>query len=225
MSNYQSVAGTFMPFSKEEQDKMVKDFLGKVENALIPGTVRAIIVPHAGYIYSGQVAAYGYKQIAQSVAEEVILVGPSHREYFAGAVEEITDHSVEVQVPFIRNVLPRAKIYPLVYGEIDYQKLAKKIREKITKKSILVISSDLSHYYPYDLANKIDGIANQAIPNLDLETVKTKVEACGITGIVALMLLAKELNWTGKLIKYLNSGDTSGDKSSVVGYGSYAFYG
>lgn len=222
--NYQSVAGSFMPSSEKEQNEMVNDFLGKVKDVLIPGTIKAIIVPHAGYIYSGIVAAYGYKLLKDKNFESVILVGPSHREYIVGIAEEIVDHSVEVQLPFIRNVLPKAKIHPLVYGEINYQGLAREIKGKVNDQSIIIISSDLSHYYPYDLAKTIDETANQAIPLLDLDTVKTKVEACGITGILALLTIACELNWKGKLIKYLNSGDTGGDKSSVVGYGCYIFY-
>lgn len=223
-NNYQSVAGSFMPFSEKDQDGIVKDFLERIGDNSVPGKIKAIIVPHAGYIYSGIVAAYGYKLLMNKNFENVILVGPSHREYIEGVVEEIADHSVEVQLPFIRYVLPKAKIYPMVYGEINYQGLAKEIKKKMKEQSVIVISSDLSHFYPYNLAKTIDRIANQAIPQVDLEMVKTKVEACGITGILALLFIAKELNWKGKLIKYLNSGDTGGDKSSVVGYGSYLFY-
>ncbi len=223
-NNYQSVAGSFMPFSERDQDGIVKDFLEKIEDNSVPGNIKAIIVPHAGYIYSGIVAAYGYKLLMDKNFENVILVGPSHREYIEGIVEEIADHSVEVQLPFIRNVLPKAKIYPMVYGEINYQELAEEIKKKIKDHSVIVISSDLSHFYPYDLAKTIDEIANQAIPLIDAETVKTKVEACGITGILALLTVAQEFKWKGKLLKYLNSGDTGTDKSSVVGYGSYLFY-
>jgi predicted class III extradiol MEMO1 family dioxygenase len=222
--NYQSIAGMFMPYSQKEQDDMVTDFLNKTEDISVQGTIKAIIVPHAGYIYSGIIAAYGYKLLREKHFEKVILVGPSHREHFLGVAEEIVDHSVEVQLPFIRNVLPKAIIFPLVYGEIDFKILAKIIQERMKTDDIIIVSSDLSHYYPYDLANKLDRVANQSIPIGDLETVRTKVEACGITGILALLTIAKKLNWKGKLLKYLNSGDTGTDKSSVVGYGSYLFY-
>lgn len=224
MINYQSVAGSFMPYSEREQDDMVNDFLLNAEDVSIPGTIKAIIVPHAGYIYSGIVAADGYKLLQEKNFESVILVGPSHRENFPGILEEIIDHSVEVQLPFIRNVLPNAKIYPLVYGETVYQKLAGEVKKRMNDKSVIVISSDLSHFHPYNQAITVDEIANRAIPQVDVETVKTKVEACGIMGILALLTIAQELNWQGKLLKYLNSGDTGTDKSSVVGYGCYLFY-
>lgn len=224
MINYQSVAGSFIPYSEREQDDMVNDFLKKVEALSVSGNIKALIVPHAGYIYSGIVAAYGYKLLEEKTFESIILIGPSHREYFPGILEEIIDHSVEVQLPFIRNVLPNAKIYPLVYGEIAYQKLAGEVKKRMNGKSVIIISSDLSHFHTYNQAITVDEIANRAIPQVDVETVKTKVEACGITGILALLTIAQELNWQGKLLKYLNSGDTGMDKSSVVGYGCYLFY-
>lgn len=222
--NYQSVAGTFMPKTEEEQDKMVRNFLSGAYNFPNKEKLRAMIVPHAGYIYSGKVAAYGYKQLIGRNINKVILVGPSHREYFTGVIEEICDHSVEVQLPFIRNVLPQAEVLPIVYGEIEGSELAKIIENKADEKSVIIVSSDLSHYYPYKTACLLDGVANKAIPAADFKKVEEEVEACGKTGIMALLHIAQKSSWRGKLFIYKNSGDTAADKSAVVGYGCYGFY-
>ncbi|MBI4990510.1 AmmeMemoRadiSam system protein B [Candidatus Gottesmanbacteria bacterium] len=222
--DYQSVAGTFMPETLDEQDKMVREFLANVPYFSNKEKLKTIIVPHAGYIYSGEVAAYGYKQLIGSGFTKIILVGPSHRVNFSGIIEEICDHSVEVQLPFIRNVLPQAEILPIVYGEIEGSELAKIIEHKADEKSVIIVSSDLSHYYPYKTACLLDDIANKAIPSADLKKVEEEVEACGKTGIMALLHIAQKSSWRGKLFIYKNSGDTAADKSAVVGYGCYGFY-
>lgn len=222
--NYQSVAGSFIPETLDEQDKVVREFLASAPNFSNKEKLKAIIVPHAGYIYSGKIAAYGYKQLIGRNINKVILIGPSHREYFTGVTEEICDHSVEVQIPFLRNVLPRAEILPIVYGEIESGELAKIIKDKTGEQSVVIVSSDLSHYYPYETACLIDEIANKAIPNKNLKEVEERVEACGKTGIMALLHIAQKSSWRGKLFIYKNSGDTAADKSAVVGYGCYGFY-
>lgn len=222
--SYQSVAGTFMPDSIEDQDREVRGYLERAKRFPHGKKIKAIIVPHAGYIYSGQVAAFGYKQLDHSGAGKVILIGPAHREYHQNILEEIADHSVEVQIPFLRNVVPGAKIVPMVYGDIDYEILAEKINYELDSSGIIVVSSDLSHYYPYEEAVRLDGLANKFIPDLNLERVERDVEACGKTGILALMLIARDNKWKGRFLDYENSGDSAGDKSAVVGYGCYGFY-
>lgn len=219
---YQSVAGQFYPESKTEQKTMVEKLLKAAKEVKIPGKIKGLVVPHAGWIYSGIVAAVGYKALDKFYSS--ILVGPSHREYFAGVKEKICDHSVEVQLPFLREVVPEAKIIPLVYSEVDYRGLAKVIEQRLDNNTIIIVSSDLSHFYPYDLAVQIDSRANKYIPELNIKKVEKEVEACGKTGILALMTLAKKFGWKGIFLDYKNSGDTAGDKTSVVGYGCYAFY-
>lgn len=223
---YQSVAGQFFPEDKIEQAEMVKKFLEAAKEVKIPGAVKGIVVPHAGWTYSGIVAGAGYNMLSKNYSSnnKIILVGPSHREYFAGIKEEICDHSVEVQLPFLKEIAPLAKVQPIVYGEIELKDLAQKIEQKLDKNTIIIVSSDLSHYYPYEMARKIDSAANKFIPELNLDKIENEVEACGKTGIMALILLAKKFGWKGILLDYQNSGDTAGDKSSVVGYGCYGFY-
>lgn len=224
--SYQSVAGQFFPENKKEQQEMVRKFLKEAKEVKISGKIKGLIVPHAGWIYSGIVAAAGYKQVSsrRNKNTKIILVGPSHREYFSGVKEGIFDHSVEVQIPFLQEVAPKAKIIPLVYGQITPEDLAREIEKNLDENSIVIVSSDLSHFYPYDLAVKIDTAANKYIPELNIKKVESEVEACGKVGISAIIHLSKKKGWKAKLLDYKNSGDTAGGKDSVVGYGCYCFY-
>lgn len=227
MTNYQSVAGQFFPESPEEQQEAVRQYLKEAKNVVVNGKIKALIVPHAGWVYSGVVAAAGYKKLITKnlkLKTNIILIGPSHRESFRGVVEGVLDHSVEVQIPFIKEVLTDSEVVSLVYGDINYLDLSEEIKKRITENSIIIVSSDLSHYYPYGIAVKIDSNANKFIPEIDIENTIKKVEACGITGILALLTIAKEQKWKGKLLDYKNSGDTTREMVSVVGYGCYTFY-
>lgn len=250
-----AVAGFFYPSNKEELKNQIESFL---RNSSISFNERpkAIIVPHAGYIYSGQVAAFGYSSSKDFPVDNVVIVGPSHFFSFSGAalsparkwqtplgfveinnsyfsnpkiLKEMEmphkkEHSIEVQVPFIQYVFPKTKIVPISTGIVDSEMLAKEIMSALSENDLLVVSSDLSHYYPYEEAIKIDEVANKSIPDLDFDSVENYVEACGKTGILVCMYIAKKKKWKGKLLSYANSGDTAGDKSSVVGYGCYAFF-
>ena len=133
------------------------------------------------------------------------------------------EHSIEVQLPFLQEVLEDFEILPIATGEIDHEELAEKIEKLIDDDTVIIVSSDLSHYYTYKKAMEIDALANEVIPNLDIEKT-VEVEACGKTGILALMQLAKKNKWKAKIVDYKTSGDTAGDKSKVVGYGCYVFY-
>lgn len=227
---YKSAAGQFFPKDLNGQKEMIGKFLANAKDVQVKGIIKGLIVPHAGWMYSGIVAASGYQQLKLQISnnklikDKIILVGPSHKEYFLGIKESVCDHSVEVQIPFIKEVMPGSKIISLVYGDIKYQDLSAEIKHRLTGNSVIIVSSDLSHYYPYETAKKTDNYANNYIPKLDIENTIDKVEACGITGILALLNIAKETNWKGELLDYKNSGDTAGDKDSVVGYGCYAFY-
>jgi hypothetical protein len=247
-----SVAGMFYPEDNKELREIVNDFLKNVPKTDVK-KLRGLIVPHAGYSYSGRTAAYGYKILEGMKDVRVVLLGPSHVYPFTGAslsdydywetplgnveVEKIKsdfllnvsgyhdqEHSIEVQLPFLQRTLENFKIIPIVIGCADPEKLADSLMEFIDKNTIIIASSDLSHYYPYDKAKKIDENANIYIPKLDIKNVYEKVEACGKIPILTLMHIAKLKNWKAKKIYYENSGDTSGDKSRVVGYGCYAFY-
>jgi len=263
-----AVAGTFYPADKDTLSSMIDEFLGNAEKKKISGKLKAIIAPHAGYIYSGIVAAAGYnliKGLDQDKKWKVVLLGPSHFvpfynaavpesdtwEFPSGNVEvkniinELKDmpdfkedelmikpmeepftqeHSLEVQVPFLQKTLKNFTLYPLCLGEFNPSVLADQLKKFVEQKDvILVISSDLSHYYPYEEAIKIDENANQFIPQLNIDEVGRKAEACGMKGVLTCMHLAQELGWKAHLIDYKNSGDTAGDKAQVVGYGCYAF--
>jgi len=249
-----AVAGSFYPEDKDELQHVIKGFLDEAKNfKLAP---KCIIVPHAGYSYSGVVAAFGFKQLKNLEKKnwKVLLLGPSHYYPFYGLcyanfdywqtplgkikaekpnlkeselLFEFTEahepeHCLEVQLPFLQNVLDHFSIIPLLVGEVEPEKAANELSRIIDEDSILVISSDLSHYHSYEQAIKIDSIANSAIPKLDIEAAQ-KIEACGKIPILIAMYLAKKLGWMGHFLDYKNSGDTSGLKARVVGYGAYAF--
>ena len=249
-----AVAGMFYPSGKKELYEMVSAFIKNADKINIGGKIKALIVPHAGYIYSGIVAAHGYKLLEGKNFKKVILVGPSHYFGFKGAAFDSSDywetplgkiriarekerdiikkikevheeeHSLEVQLPFLQFVLKDFELLPIATCHVNSEELAKEIGMLLGVDDLLIASSDLSHFYNYDKALKIDGYASEFIPKLGIASVERNVEACGKTGIIALMHIAKNKKWKCRLVKYLNSGDTSGNKESVVGYGCYVFY-
>ena len=135
----------------------------------------------------------------------------------------LAEHSIEVQLPFLQSVGKNFTIVPLLCGNVDPAELANAIMDEIGERTVVIASSDLSHYNQYDRAVKIDRIANEAVPALDIARFEKEGDACGKTAILTLMHIAKRKKWTGKLLDYRNSGDTAGPKSEVVGYGCYAF--
>lgn len=247
--------GSFYPGDSVELGKVVDGFLSEAKSTVLPnGTeLKAIIVPHAGYEYSGIVAGAGYKLLRSSFKDEKIksvVLGPSHYAAFEGVITDDNDywetplgkvkvdksrrvgrlgevggeHSIEVQVPFLQKSLKDFEVLPLMYGDIKCKKLSEMLLPLADENTVFVVSSDLSHYYTYDEAVGIDKASNEFIPKMDIERAESDVEACGKTGILALMLLGKKLEWKGIFLDYRNSGDTGGEKSRVVGYGAYAFY-
>lgn len=243
------VAGSFYPKNKKDLEKMIVSFLENIKTEKI--NAKGFIMPHAGYIYSGKVAAFGYKIIKSLKVKRVILLGPSHFIPFVGSsistcefwetplgkvkVEKVKtkffnfpeahkyEHSIEVQLPFLQKVLDNFIIIPISIGYDDYNFIANQIEKLIDNKTIIIASSDLSHYHSYETAIKIDEKANKSIPNLDIKNAK-KIEACGKIAILSLMKVAISNKWVGKKLFYANSGDITGDKNQVVGYGCYAFY-
>jgi len=252
-----AVAGSFYPDDAEELKKMITDFLNKAKPKKVKN-LKALIVPHAGYIYSGPVAAYGYKLLEKGQFKKVIGVGPSHYGAFPGASEDDStgwqtplgtvktgrlskfakpntigcypqahapEHSLEVQLPFLQMTLGNEfTFYPLLTGAVTPALLADALEPAMDDDTLLLVSSDLSHYHPYGDATRIDKIANEAIPKLDLKKGEL-IDACGRVGILAAIQIARSKNWSSTLLDYRNSGDTAGPKSGVVGYGAYAFYG
>lgn len=248
-----AVAGSFYPGQKEILESKIRQLLSEAKSVSLPGKLRALIVPHAGYEYSGIVAAAGYKLIKGHQQKKIVLIGPSHFACFEGgglcddlawqtplgvvkihslakgrmlrfieaAHEE--EHALEVQLPFLQMLVHDFTIVPILTGEVEARELAEEIIPCLDEHTLLIASSDLSHFHTYQEAIELDHMANTAIPALDLEAMEA-VEACGKTAILTLMIIAKRLGWKGKLIDYKNSGDTSGDRDQVVGYGCYGFY-
>jgi len=133
------------------------------------------------------------------------------------------EHSGEVQIPFLQRVLKDFELVPVIYGQVDPAEVAKALEPVLDDSTVIVASSDLSHYHPYEQARQLDQRCVDAICALDLEKMASQ-EACGRGPILTLMHLAKSRGWQVKLLDFRNSGDTSGDKSRVVGYAAIAFY-
>jgi MEMO1 family protein len=254
-----AVSGAFYPEKKDELLKMLAGFFASSTDKNI-SNIKAIIVPHAGYVYSGYIAANGFKQIENyKNIERVIVIGPSHHEYLnnlglshadvwqtpLGQIELDKDfinkldafdgfdyndtaheqeHSVEVEIPFLQTIIKNNwKLVPIVAGVVSDENIkssAKNLNSIIDDKTLLVISSDLSHYYTRDVAKKLDQKCIDSITSLNFDK---KCEACGEIGIKLLIEIAKLNNWKSEIIKYGDSGDASGDNSQVVGYLSAIF--
>ena len=267
-----AVSGTFYPDDPKTLKRDVEGYLANAVFENVGGPIIGLISPHAGFMYSGPVAAYGYKAVQGSSYDTVVVIAPSHRAYFEGAAiqdkggyktplgviaidEEIADailresgdvtsdtrphtmeHSLEVQLPFLQVVLKTFKLVPLIMGVQDVrtcERLADSIYEvlRASGKRVLVVgSTDLSHYHPYAQANKLDNTLVHDLEKYDLRALeedfeKERFEACGYGPIIITMMVSKKMGATkSRVLKYLNSGDTSGDKSGVVGYVSSVFY-
>lgn len=251
-----AVAGLFYPSDPTTLRGMVEAMLKQtqVTDASGDAHLRAMIVPHAGYIYSGSTAAAAYAQLKQLAdkVRHVVIVGPAHRFgiHGVGLVEadgmatplgtiplwqeglavaqaqpgvvvsmaaHAKEHSLEVQLPFLQVVLPEADVLPLVAGWVEPEVVANVLEALWDQPEMLVvISSDLSHYHPYTRAQELDSATIDQILELDLNV--THDQACGATGINALLLVAKAHGLKPRMDQYCNSGDTAGDKDGVVGY-------
>jgi AmmeMemoRadiSam system protein A/AmmeMemoRadiSam system protein B len=213
------------------------------------------VSPHAGYIYSGGVAAAGYYQIDRST-KTVILLGPSHRVPLEGAsIPDVAayetplgevplanaatrlqalsfvgsvplahqqEHSLEVQLPFLQVMLKDFNIVPILTNGADPKALASAIAPFISQHTLVVASSDLSHYFSYDTARSLDTTCTNAITGSRFSDMAS-CQACGKDAVLTLMHLAELKGWGSTLIDYKNSGDTAGDKRRVVGYASIAY--
>lgn len=254
-------AGSFYPAGKTQLESAVYGFLRKATAAKVPGDLRALIVPHAGYAYSANTAANGFSLLAgmKKQPERVILLGPSHNALFsglatcgagvwqtpiggvtAGAIDKFCgksdlvidacdahapEHCLEVQIPFLQAVMQKEfTICPVLTSQTDEQSAAEYFDKAMRKsENFLVVSSDLSHFLPLEKARKVDSHSCEIISSLDISRAG-EIDACGKTGIVIAMLLARKLGWKCTRLHYSTSAEASGDDSRVVGYGAFAFY-
>lgn len=268
---YPFVAGQFYPAEASVLAKQISDFLKKAEQetkASAKKSFKALILPHAGYDYSGLTAALGYNKIKGDSIQTVVLIGPYHQAHFSGAclwpsgkwvtplgVISInadmakgiqqdnplfkapisyheTEHSLEVHVPFIQTLFPKAKLVPILISDPQYAKmLAKTLAKFVNKEKVLVIAStDMSHYHPKQEANQIDSDTfkslEKAYKNANFTPLyeaigHNDIELCGAAAVMTLLELSKLLKWGDlDIFAYHDSGETAGDNKSVVGYGA-----
>ncbi|MCX5912546.1 MAG: AmmeMemoRadiSam system protein B [Deltaproteobacteria bacterium] len=241
-----AVAGSFYPADPPTLSRQVREFLNRAPKEEIPGEIVALISPHAGYLYSGQVAAQAYKLIAGRNFEAVVVVAPSHRVYFQGASvydrggfetplgtvpvdkelckkimaeSEILrflpqghsqEHSLEVQLPFLQEALGKFCLVPIVIGDQSFatcQKVGQAIGRSVKGKNVLLVAStDLSHFHPYDRAVKIDQVFLEDIRAFDPQKLSQdleggKGEACGGGPVIAVMIASKELGANESILR------------------------
>lgn len=255
-----AVAGLFYPAGAPELAATVADLLAAAPVRTGSAAPKAIIAPHAGYIYSGATAARAYAllQTLRGQIRRVVLLGPTHRVAVRGlavpgvaafrtplgdipldqpaitalrALPQIVvsdaahaaEHSLEVHLPFLQTVLGDFALVPLAVGDASPEEVAAALRCVWGgRETLIVISSDLSHFHRYADAQSLDRATADAI--LQLRTDLDHEQACGATPVCGLTLLARERGLRSELIDLCNSGDTSGDKRRVVGYASFAFH-
>jgi hypothetical protein len=254
-----AVAGMFYPDDPRELADEVAAYLDATGEApQRPGFPKALIVPHAGYVYSGAVAASAYDLLrpARGIVTRVVLLGPCHRVPVRGlalprartfatplgripldaeaasairdlpqvvesAATHAEEHALEVQLPFLQEVLGDFSLVPLVVGDVAPGEVAE-VLDRLWggAETLVVVSSDLSHYHSYDRAREIDRATVRAI--LDFDSGISHDQACGATPVSGLLIAAKRRSIAPRLLDCRNSGDTAGDKHRVVGYASFA---
>ncbi|MFV1998129.1 MAG: AmmeMemoRadiSam system protein B [Acidiferrobacterales bacterium] len=255
-------AGTFYPADAVELRQVVEKLLAETpESAKSDATPKALIAPHAGYIYSGQVSASAYARLlpVRSVIRRVVLVGPAHRvpvhglalpavTEFATPIGSVTidqeaiamvsdlpqvcvfndahtqEHSLEVHLPFLQLALDSFQLVPLVVGDASAEDVAE-VLEKLWggDETLIVISSDLSHYHDYQTAREMDRATSKAIERLAFKDIR-RDQACGRTPVCGLLLVARRKGMHSQTIDLRNSGDTAGPRDQVVGYGAYVIH-
>ena len=253
-----AVAGLFYPADARELRAMVSDFLASAETS--GPTPKALIVPHAGYVYSGPVAATGYAHLVddRGAIKRVLLLGPAHFVSFDGVAASSADafatplgsvpidraavakllalpqvqvldqahapeHSLEVQLPFLQVILGDFRLVPLLVGEAAPETVGA-VLEALWggPETRIIISSDLSHYHKYHVAQCLDRETSQAIEALQPDAIY-RGQACGREPINGLLWAARRYGLQARTVDLRNSGDTAGPRDRVVGYGAYVF--
>lgn len=258
-------AGSFYPADPAELARVIDQLTARAQKTRIGLTpakrLRAIILPHAGYIYSGWTAAHAALVLKKNRYAKVILLGPDHFVGFDNSaicqvsayqtplgkinihpdaaklrrqpalfqslpVARDKEHSLEVILPFLQTYLGEFELVPIVVGRARIDPLADALNPLMGDDTLLVVSSDLSHYHTYSEAVTIDRQTISAITDLNpAELIRQGNRACGLRPILILMNIARRQHWQPLLLHYSNSGDTAGGRSRVVGYTAIAFFG
>jgi hypothetical protein len=251
-----AVAGSFYPALPPTLQSSVDRLLERAKG--LGPRPKALVVPHAGYVYSGAIAACAYAQLRPPLPTRVVLLGPAHFAPLRGlalpdspmfetplgvvpidaraaslisglpgvvvsSLAHAREHSLEVQLPFLQRVLPYFSLVPLAIGSASVALVAE-VLEALWggDETLVVVSTDLSHYLPYEEARRIDGLTARAILAADESIADT--QACGACGLRGLLRVAQRRGLRVAQLDLRNSGDTSGDRARVVGYGAFAFY-
>ena len=254
-----AVAGHFYPGDPGELQQTVKDMLKQA--SVTSPLPKALVAPHAGYIYSGPIAANAYALLepVKSIVKRVVLLGPAHRVYVNGmAISDAThfatplgnikvdtqlnkivsrfpqvstineafaeEHSLEVHLPFLQSVLDDFTLLPIVVGEANADQIAE-VLESVWggDETLIVISSDLSHFHDYQTATSLDKKTASHIKAMDYEQLGPQ-QACGCRPMSGLLKIAKQKNLQIDILDVRNSGDTAGNHERVVGYGAFSFH-
>lgn len=251
-----AVAGSFYPAASKQLKAEIDTLFAQ---AKLPPTsnLAGVIAPHAGYMYSGPVAASAFAPVKAAAFRRVLLIGPPHyvpvggvaapsstafatpfgeipidRDAIAALVQaglvgiddraHAPEHALEVELPFLQALLGRFTLIPLLVGEAAPEQTAAIIDAVLDDRTILVVSTDLSHYLDYATAQARDLATAQAIEELEFDRLGP-YDACGYAALNGALCGARRRNWRIERLDLRNSGDTSGDRSRVVGYGAWAF--
>jgi AmmeMemoRadiSam system protein B len=259
ISRKPAVAGSFYPAQPDRLRRQVVELLADAGTDL-KISPKALIAPHAGYIYSGPPAAAAFATLRDSaqLLERVVLIGPAHYVALRGialpsvdafetplgrvpidqtTLSEITDlpfvsrndaahapeHALEVELPFLQTILPSFSLLPLVVGETTAREVAEVLSRLWSgPETVLVISSDLSHYHSYEIARRLDAATAAVIENGDWASLGP-TQACGYLPIAGLLVEANRHKLKAQRLSLCNSGDTAGPRDQVVGYGAWMF--
>jgi MEMO1 family protein len=262
IDRHPAVAGLFYPEEAAALRRQVQTLLTGARRFAgdETRTPKALVAPHAGYVYSGPVAASAYVQIARcaETIHRVVLLGPAHRVAFRGlafpaadrlltplgavdvdreALGKVSDlpqvrpldqafegeHCLEVQLPFLQTLLTSFRVVPLLVGAAEPAEVAQAIdRLWGGPETLILVSSDLSHYLDYDTAARLDAKTTRAIERLESEALDHRA-ACGATPLRGLLLEARRRGLSATMVDLRSSGDTAGAHDRVVGYGAYVF--
>jgi AmmeMemoRadiSam system protein B len=263
------LAGRWYPKSPSSLTKSIDDFLSRADTPRLNGKLIAVIVPHAGHVYSGQVAAHAYRSFKGKRFRRIVLLGPSHHMRFRGVSVNLQsgyetplglvpvdqnlgrkllgagsyirwlkgaharEHSLEIQLPFLQRGLSDFQIVPILMGQQDYEtcsELATTLKQVLgtPEETMILASSDLSHFHTYERAKALDSQFIKRVQTLDAKGLAQDLaagtcEACGGGPVITTLLTAQKMGANRAIIlSYANSGDVTGDHRRVVGYMSAA---